>query len=854
MAKNVDFILRNGLQVMSNVAVGSYANTDLAPINGMIVSGNVGIGTSTVPFGNVFSVFGPQSAWGNIFLQNDSGLTFTDGTSISSAADISGGFTLGTTEILLGDTYTTIDGQITWTGQQLFNGNLAIPYTGNIMFNGTSDTNWQMGLGINHFNTTYVGNTKSIQIVHGSGSTPPVDGWAVGTASGQSIIETVGYNSTFYVTGAGGLTVVNDSNLGLVTSGTWNGTPISTAYISGLANVATLGTLASLTDVNVSESSGSNSYVLTWNFPSETWIASPTASATLSYGNPGTVQFAGSSNLFAGNSTNFFWNTSTNRLGLGTATPGSLLDVQGTANILNTLSVGGVLTASSVTSNSTITAGTGLTVTTGGFAVTGNSSLIGNLSIDGDIIITGNSYVSETNVLLVENPIIYVGYNNPANSYDIGIVGTYISDSITLYTGLALNHANEQWTLFNTLVTPPTNTIDWSDASITPGNLTLGNIIASGQTFTGTLNVGGLATVNQLVVNTSASFNTVNVINLTLSGTLLANSITSNTNIVGTNFQSTGLSSFEALVANSASIFDSTLTVDGILYVDNNDASTSDTNGGIVVTGGIGMTDNVNVGGTRSLFYGAVGIGTNSPIGLNPYSLAVYGPENVTGNISLTNNASGMSRIIFSDGSYLTSANSIESEDSYGPVGTVQLAGAGNSFTGNSTNFFWNTSTNRLGLGTATPGSLLDVQGSANVLGNLSVGATTVANVIISNTSVTAITYQIGAASTGILISLNVTSSGTSPFTIDTFSNTNIRTAHYVVQVTDTTDNWYQSAQIMLVQDGINVYKTEYNEIYSNGSIGNFDATITTGTLSLIFTPNNDINFTVKAIRTAISV
>ena len=47
MANNIDFILRNGLQVMANVAVGSYATQNLAPVNGLIISGDVGIGTST---------------------------------------------------------------------------------------------------------------------------------------------------------------------------------------------------------------------------------------------------------------------------------------------------------------------------------------------------------------------------------------------------------------------------------------------------------------------------------------------------------------------------------------------------------------------------------------------------------------------------------------------------------------------------------------------------------------------------------------------------------------------------------------------------------------------------------------
>ena len=47
MANQIDFVLRNGLQVLNNAAIGSYAQVNAAPTNGLIVSGNVGVGTSS---------------------------------------------------------------------------------------------------------------------------------------------------------------------------------------------------------------------------------------------------------------------------------------------------------------------------------------------------------------------------------------------------------------------------------------------------------------------------------------------------------------------------------------------------------------------------------------------------------------------------------------------------------------------------------------------------------------------------------------------------------------------------------------------------------------------------------------
>jgi hypothetical protein len=76
MANQIDFVLRNGLQVINNAAIGSYATINAAPTNGLIVSGNVGVGTAT-PVQKLQVV-------GNIQLTNAAGATsgiyFPDGT------------------------------------------------------------------------------------------------------------------------------------------------------------------------------------------------------------------------------------------------------------------------------------------------------------------------------------------------------------------------------------------------------------------------------------------------------------------------------------------------------------------------------------------------------------------------------------------------------------------------------------------------------------------------------------------------------------------------------------------------------------------------------------------------------
>ena len=85
MANTTDFIVKNGLQISSNLVVGSYAlNSNITQIaNGAIISGNVGIGTSTVAPGNTVAISGVAFHAGNIRIGNAStigGILFSDGT------------------------------------------------------------------------------------------------------------------------------------------------------------------------------------------------------------------------------------------------------------------------------------------------------------------------------------------------------------------------------------------------------------------------------------------------------------------------------------------------------------------------------------------------------------------------------------------------------------------------------------------------------------------------------------------------------------------------------------------------------------------------------------------------------
>jgi hypothetical protein len=113
-----------------------------------------------------------------------------------------------------------------------------------------------------------------------------------------------------------------------------------------------------------------------------------------------------------------------------------------------------------------------------------------------------------------------------------------------------------------------------------------------------------------------------------------------------------------------------------------------------------------------------------------------------------------------------------------------------------------------------------------------------------SNTSVTMNTNA-------VLTSTAVTTSSTSQVTADSFATASYRSAKYFVQITSGSS--YHVLELSVLHDGTTVYIVTYGEQFTGSSLGTFDATITTGTLSLLFTPTNSTT-TAKLFRTLIPV
>ena len=99
-----------------------------------------------------------------------------------------------------------------------------------------------------------------------------------------------------------------------------------------------------------------------------------------------------------------------------------------------------------------------------------------------------------------------------------------------------------------------------------------------------------------------------------------------------------------------------------------------------------------------------------------------------------------------------------------------------------------------------------------------------------------------------------LTSTSTFQQVVDSWSTGSFRTVWYMLQVTNTVTNSYQASQIMLLQDGTDVWLTEYADINTNGALGLWEADIATGMVELLFTPASSQNMIIKVVRTALDL
>jgi hypothetical protein len=79
--------------------------------------------------------------------------------------------------------------------------------------------------------------------------------------------------------------------------------------------------------------------------------------------------------------------------------------------------------------------------------------------------------------------------------------------------------------------------------------------------------------------------------------------------------------------------------------------------------------------------------------------------------------------------------------------------------------------------------------------------------------------------------------SGSTAKTIDTWDASVYTSAKYIVQIVDSGN--IHTEEMMVIQDGISVYISQYGVITNNGELGTFDGSINSGNVVITFKPNN---------------
>jgi hypothetical protein len=118
----------------------------------------------------------------------------------------------------------------------------------------------------------------------------------------------------------------------------------------------------------------------------------------------------------------------------------------------------------------------------------------GDVTIAGNLTINGNSTVINANNITINDTILYLANSNPANSYELGIVGQFTAGT-RQFTGVLRDHNNNNWTFFSNVSTAnlQSNVITF-DSNTTYDTIRVGGIVwGNGTSFADS--VGGYGNI-----------------------------------------------------------------------------------------------------------------------------------------------------------------------------------------------------------------------------------------------------------------------------------------------------------------------------------------------------------------------
>jgi hypothetical protein len=402
----------------------------------------------------------------------------------------------------------------------------------------------------------------------------------------------------------------------------------------------------------------------------------------------------------------------------------------------------------------------------------------------------------------------------------------------------------QQGTLYNDtgwVMTDPVTTVGTSDVTFVQfsgaGSFTAG----AGLTLTGTefsVNVDNLTTDisgGNVVVKTSAQFTTPNI------GAATGTSLTATGNVAGGNLTTVGV------VSATGNVIGGNITTAGVV------AATGNVSGGNITTGAKVVAVG-NIDSTSGIFNGD-GFGLSNIPAANITGLSLSGIANGTSNVDIATADGNISMAVNGTGDVV-----IVSDAGIEVTGTADISSTvtAPAFTANT------------GLFTGDAGGLSNVVG-ANVTGEVSFAATAnavaganvtgqVANALVSGTVYTAAqpnvtsvgtltsvevsgtaniagNVNVGANEISTLAAATVTTTSTSQQAIASFAVSGVNGVEFLVKGIDATSGNVSVASVLSVTDGSTVDFVTYGQSFLTGSAGVLAVGLNGADLELLVTP-----------------
>lgn len=287
--------------------------------------------------------------------------------------------------------------------------------------------------------------------------------------------------------------------------------------------------------------------------------------------------------------------------------------------LVDTLNFTGGDGITSTVTNNQVTFDVDTTVVRGNTAIT-LQTINGGLAINGNLTVLGTQVTVATQTLNVADPLLYLASNNyTSDIVDIGFAGNYFDGTTQRHTGVFRDAGNKQFYIFDNYdKEPEANDIDVADASfrlatvnanlrstlatVTTANITQAHITTAN--VSGNLGIAGDTYSQGFVKTNSVKFNGTTASVDGTSGDLVLTA--GSGGLDGVKFAGNAYLLGPNGSRNAQLNYNGTGGLFGIYnaQVYSGAGSSSTTTGALVVTGGAGISQNLNVGGDLNVLSG----------------------------------------------------------------------------------------------------------------------------------------------------------------------------------------------------------------------------------------------------------